>query len=78
MSSERGTVLVTPRSRPLITADLPARWPGRGEDDWKRAQMLRPEDVAEACAFLAALPAHVAIPELPILPADLQVLGKTR
>jgi NADP-dependent 3-hydroxy acid dehydrogenase YdfG len=44
----------------------------------QRAQMLRPEDVAEACAFLAALPAHVAIPELPILPADLQVLGKTR
>lgn len=43
----------------------------------QRALMLRPEDVAEACAFLAALPAHVAVPELPILPSRLQVLGRT-
>ena len=43
----------------------------------QRAAMLRPEDVAETCAFLAALPPHVAIPEIPILPARLQALGRT-
>lgn len=43
----------------------------------QRAQMLRPGDVAEACAFLAALPEHVAVPELPVLPHRLQVLGRT-
>jgi NADP-dependent 3-hydroxy acid dehydrogenase YdfG len=43
----------------------------------QRAAMLRPEDVAEACAFLAALPPHVAIPEVPILPTRLQAIGRT-
>ncbi len=43
----------------------------------QRTQMLTSEDVAEACAFLAALPQHVAIPELPILPAHLQAIGRT-
>ena len=42
-----------------------------------RAQMLRPADVAEAIAFVLALPKHAAIPELVILPAALQTLGKT-
>lgn len=43
----------------------------------QRSRMLRPEDVAEACAFLAALPPTVAIPELPVLPTELQALGRT-
>ena len=43
----------------------------------QRAQMLRPEDVAELCALLAALPEGVAVPELTVLPAALQALGRT-
>jgi NAD(P)-dependent dehydrogenase (short-subunit alcohol dehydrogenase family) len=42
-----------------------------------RAQMLRPEDVAESIAFVLALPKRAAIPELVILPAALQSLGRT-
>jgi NAD(P)-dependent dehydrogenase (short-subunit alcohol dehydrogenase family) len=40
-----------------------------------RARMLKPEDVAAACLFLFQLPAHVTVPELTILPAQLQALG---
>jgi len=43
----------------------------------QRERMLRPEDVAEACAFLGALPPTVAVPELTILPSALQALGRT-
>lgn len=43
----------------------------------EREQALRAEDVAEICAFLAALPARVHVPELTVLPAALQVLGRT-
>ena len=39
--------------------------------------MLRPEDVAEACAMLLKLPRRAHIPELTILPTRLQALGKT-
>jgi NADP-dependent 3-hydroxy acid dehydrogenase YdfG len=42
-----------------------------------RERMLRPEDVAECCAFLAAQPPHVHVPELTVLPAGLQALGRT-
>jgi NAD(P)-dependent dehydrogenase (short-subunit alcohol dehydrogenase family) len=35
-----------------------------------RQRMLRAEDVAAAVLFVAALPAHVAVPELVIKPAD--------
>jgi len=38
---------------------------------------LRPEDVAAVCLFLAGLPDHVHVPELTILPARLQALGRT-
>ncbi len=41
------------------------------------AAMLRPEDVAEACHLLVALPRRAHIPELTILPTRLQALGKT-
>ena len=43
----------------------------------EREQALRPGDVAEVCAFLAALPARVHVPELTLLPTALQVLGRT-
>jgi len=42
-----------------------------------RARALRPEDVASACLFLAALPPHVLVPELTILPIELQAIGRT-
>ena len=42
-----------------------------------RERMLQAADLAETCAFLAALPPHVGIPELTILPAQLQALGQT-
>ena len=35
------------------------------------AQALQPEDVAEACLFVASLPARAVVPELVILPAGL-------
>lgn len=42
-----------------------------------RARMLQPVDVAESIAFVLALPNRAAIPELVILPAALQTLGRT-
>jgi NAD(P)-dependent dehydrogenase (short-subunit alcohol dehydrogenase family) len=38
---------------------------------------LKPEDVAQACLFLATLPPRAYVPELTILPAAIQALGKT-
>ena len=43
----------------------------------EREQALRPQDVAEVCAFLAGLPARIHVPELTVLPTALQVLGRT-
>lgn len=43
----------------------------------QRDRMLTPEDVAELCAVLAALPPHVHVPELSVLPTGLQALGRT-
>jgi len=42
-----------------------------------RRRMLRPEDVAAICVFLAGLPDRVHVPELTVLPAGLQALGRT-
>jgi NADP-dependent 3-hydroxy acid dehydrogenase YdfG len=42
-----------------------------------RAQMLRPEDVAAACVFVAGLPERAYVPELTILPTALQSIGRT-
>jgi NAD(P)-dependent dehydrogenase (short-subunit alcohol dehydrogenase family) len=42
-----------------------------------RARMLRPEDVAAACVFVAGLPPRAYVPELTILPTALQAIGKT-
>ena len=42
-----------------------------------RAKMLRPVDVADTIAFVLSLPKRASIPELVILPAGLQSLGKT-
>jgi NAD(P)-dependent dehydrogenase (short-subunit alcohol dehydrogenase family) len=41
------------------------------------AQMLRPEDVAEACLLMLRLPKSAHIPELTILPTRLQSIGNT-
>jgi NAD(P)-dependent dehydrogenase (short-subunit alcohol dehydrogenase family) len=38
---------------------------------------LKPEDVAQACLFLATLPPRAYVPELTILPTAIQALGKT-
>lgn len=43
----------------------------------QRERMLSPEEVAEACAFLAALPPSVLVPELTVLPTALQAPGRT-
>ena len=42
-----------------------------------RSASLQPEDVAAACLFVATLPERAYVPELTILPAALQALGKT-
>lgn len=42
-----------------------------------RDAALKPEDVAEACRFLATLPPRVSIPELTMLPTRIQALGKS-
>jgi NAD(P)-dependent dehydrogenase (short-subunit alcohol dehydrogenase family) len=41
-----------------------------------RARMLKPEDVAAACLFVVALPPRAHVPELTILPTEIQSLGK--
>ena len=43
----------------------------------QRAQALRAEEVAETCAFLAALPPTMLVPELTVLPTALQAPGRT-
>jgi NADP-dependent 3-hydroxy acid dehydrogenase YdfG len=43
----------------------------------QRPLMLTAEDVAEMCAYLAALPPRVHVPELTMLPTRLQALGRT-
>ena len=42
-----------------------------------RERMLSAEEVAEMCAFLAALPPSVLVPELTVLPTALQAPGRT-
>jgi NADP-dependent 3-hydroxy acid dehydrogenase YdfG len=41
-----------------------------------RARMLAPEDVAAACLFVVGLPGRAHVPELTILPTEIQALGK--
>jgi NAD(P)-dependent dehydrogenase (short-subunit alcohol dehydrogenase family) len=41
------------------------------------AQALQPEDVAQACLFLARLPPRAYVPELMLLPGALQCVGQT-
>jgi NADP-dependent 3-hydroxy acid dehydrogenase YdfG len=45
--------------------------------DEQRARMLHADDVAAACLFVANLPPRAYVPELTILPAALQAIGKT-
>jgi NAD(P)-dependent dehydrogenase (short-subunit alcohol dehydrogenase family) len=42
-----------------------------------RDASLKPEDVAQACLFLATLPPHAYVPELTMVPTAIQALGKT-
>ena len=42
-----------------------------------RDASLKPEDVAQACLFLATLPPHAYVPELTMIPTRIQALGKT-
>ena len=42
-----------------------------------RDASLKPEDVAQACLFLATLPPRAYVPELTMVPTMLQALGKT-
>src|SRR5215218_3721040 len=42
-----------------------------------RERSLKPEDVAAACLFLATLPPRAYVPQLTILPTEIQALGKT-
>lgn len=42
-----------------------------------RDASLKPEDVAQACLFLATLPERAYVPELTMVPTQLQALGKT-
>ena len=39
--------------------------------------MLHAEDVAAACLFVVSLPHRAHVPELTILPTELQALGRT-
>jgi len=39
--------------------------------------MLQADDVAAACVFVAGLPPRAYVPELTILPTELQAIGKT-
>jgi NADP-dependent 3-hydroxy acid dehydrogenase YdfG len=43
-----------------------------------RMQMLHPDDVAAACLFAVSLPPRAHVPELTILPTELQALGRTQ
>src|SRR5215211_3135306 len=42
-----------------------------------RDAALKPQDVAQACLFLATLPPHAYVPELTMVPTAIQALGKT-
>jgi len=42
-----------------------------------RDASLKPDDVAQACFFLATLPPHAYVPELTMIPTAIQALGKT-
>jgi len=42
-----------------------------------REASLKPEDVAQACLFLATLAPHAYVPELTMVPTAIQALGKT-
>ena len=41
-----------------------------------RERMLRAEDVAAACVFVVTLPPRAYVPELVILPTELQAIGR--
>ena len=46
--------------------------------DEMRAQMLKAEDVAACVLFAVSLPPRAYVPELIVLPTQLQAIGKTQ
>ncbi len=38
--------------------------------------MMKPEDVAEACVFIASLPPRTYVAELVMMPGELQCVGQ--
>lgn len=40
-------------------------------------QAIQPDDIAQACLFLASLPARTYVPEMILLPSALQCIGQT-
>ena len=74
---ERGTgVRFTVVAPGMVATPLLDRRPEPPPED-QRARMLQPADVAEVCAFLAAVPGHMHVPELTLLPRGLQAPGRT-
>ncbi len=43
----------------------------------ERTRMLQPDDIAEICSLLAALPPRAYVPEVTVLPTGTQALGAT-
>ena len=73
----RRTACASPRS--CQASWTPRSWTTAPSRPRKRSATLtlKPEDVAQACLFLATLPPRAYVPELTIVPTAIQALGKT-
>lgn len=60
----------------LVDTAMPARRPVPPPRE-VLDKAMQPDDVASACVFLASLPARTYIPELIMLPGQLQCIGQT-
>jgi len=71
-----GALRVTAILPGVVDTEILANRPEPPSDE-QRARMLHAEDVAAACVFVANLPPRAYVPELTILPTELQAIGKT-
>ena len=71
-----GAVRVTAILPGVVDTEILENRPEPPSDE-QRAQMLHAEDIAAACVFVAGLPPRAYVPELTILPTELQAIGKT-
>jgi len=71
-----GELRVTAILPGVVDTEILANRPEPPSDE-QRARMLHAEDVAAACVFVANLPPRAYVPELTILPTELQAIGKT-